>query len=122
MLIIDSGKIVAQGTPEELRRRGAGAAMVRATFTGELDARPVLSSIAGVRAIHQSSDSGETRVRLECDEGVDCREDVFRKAVANGWTLRELVGETATLEDVFVRLTTQDHSAPETVEPEEAVS
>jgi len=122
VLIIDRGKIVAQGTPAELRRRGAGASMVRATFAGELDARPILSSLEGVRAIHQSSESGETRVRLECDEGVDCREDVFRKAVANGWTLRELVGETATLEDVFVRLTTQDHSAPETAEPEEAAS
>ncbi|MGH9443833.1 MAG: ABC transporter ATP-binding protein [Thermoanaerobaculia bacterium] len=119
VLIIDRGKIVAQGTPEELRRRGSGAALLRASFAGEVDARPLLASLDGVRAIHQTFEAGETRVRLECDEGVDCREAVFHKAVENGWTLRELVGETATLEDVFVRLTTQDHSAPE---PEEAAS
>jgi ABC-2 type transport system ATP-binding protein len=122
VLIIDRGKIVGQGTPEELRRRGSGAALVRATFAGELDARPVLSSLSGVRAIHQSAEGGETRVRLECDEGVDCREAVYRKAVESGWTLRELVGETMTLEDVFVRLTTQDQSTPETAESEEAAS
>ena len=111
VLIIDRGKIVGQGTPEELRRRGSGASLVRATFAGDIDARPVLSSVDGVRAIHQSAEGGETRVRLECDEGVDCREEVFRKAVQSGWTLRELVGETATLEDVFVRLTTRDRPA-----------
>ena len=111
VLIIDRGKIVGQGTPEELRRRGSGASLVRATFAGDVDARPVLSAVEGVRAIHQSAEGGETRVRLECDEGVDCREEVFRKAVQSGWTLRELIGETATLEDVFVRLTTRDRPA-----------
>ena len=125
VLIIDRGKIVGQGTPEELRRRGSGAALVRATFAGDVDTRPDLSSLQGVRAIHQSAARGETHVRLECDEGVDCREEVFRKAVERGWTLRELVGETITLEDVFVRLTTQDRPAAEVAdvaEPEVTAS
>jgi ABC-2 type transport system ATP-binding protein len=121
VLIIDRGKIVGQGTPEELRRRGSGAALVRAAFAGDVDARPDLASLPGVRAIHQSAEAGETRVRLECEEGVDCREAVFRKAVERGWTLRELVGETITLEDVFVRLTTRDQPAPESAEGTEAV-
>ena len=111
VLIIDRGRIVGQGTPEELRRRGSGAAIVRAAFAGDVVAREALAGIDGVRAVEETHAPGETRVRLECAEGMDVREAVFRRAVENGWTLRELAGETVTLEDVFVRLTTRDQAA-----------
>lgn len=111
VLIIDRGRIVAQGTPEELRRRGAGTPVVRATFAGDVPARDVLAALDGVRTITETRECGETRVRLECDEGVDCREAVFQQAVAQRWVLRELAGEMVTLEDVFVRLTTQEEAA-----------
>ena len=116
VLIIDRGKIVGQGTPEELRRRGSGASIVRAAFAGDVPAREVLSAIDGVRTIEETRTEGETRVRIEAAEGIDVRETVFRQAVENRWVMRELVGETVTLEDVFVRLTTRDHAeaAPET--------
>ncbi|HWC65057.1 MAG TPA: ATP-binding cassette domain-containing protein [Thermoanaerobaculia bacterium] len=110
VLIIDRGKIVAQGTPEELRRRGSGASIVRATFAGDVPARDALAAIDGVRGIEETRTAGETRVRIEAAEGVDVREAVFHRAVENRWTMRELAGETATLEDVFVRLTTRDHA------------
>jgi ABC-2 type transport system ATP-binding protein len=115
VLIIDRGKIVGQGTPEELRRRGSGASIVRAAFAGDAAVRDALASIDGVRHVEETHAPGETRVRLECAEGVDVREAVFRRAVENGWVLRELAGETVTLEDVFVRLTTHDQAetAPE---------
>jgi ABC-2 type transport system ATP-binding protein len=110
VLIIDRGRIVGQGTPEELRRRGSGAALVRATFAGDAEVREALASIDGVKNVEETRLPGETRVRLECAEGVDVREAVFRRAVENGWVLRELAGETVTLEDVFVRLTTRDQA------------
>jgi len=112
VLIIDRGRIVGQGTPEELRRRGSGAALVRATFAGDAEVREALASIDGVKSVEETRLPGETRVRLECAEGVDVREAVFRRAVENGWVLRELAGETVTLEDVFVRLTTRDQAVP----------
>ncbi len=115
VLIIDRGRIVAQGTPDELRRRGAGTPIVVAAFAGEVPAKDVLAALDGVRSIAETRENGETRVRLECAEGVDCREAVFHQAVANRWTMRELKGETITLEDVFVRLTTREEAprAPE---------
>ncbi len=48
---------------------------------------------------------------VECGRGVDAREGVFRAAVERGWVLLELARERATLEDVFVRLTTHDTAA-----------
>jgi ABC-2 type transport system ATP-binding protein len=110
VLIIDRGRIVGQGTPEELRRRGSGASIVRAAFAGDVPAREVLSAIDGVRAIEETRVPGETRVRIEAGEGIDVREAVFRQAVENRWVMRELAGETVTLEDVFVRLTTRDQA------------
>jgi ABC-2 type transport system ATP-binding protein len=113
VLIIDRGRIVAEGTAAELRTRLAGAPVVRAAFAGAVGAREVLSAMPGVTAVSEESGDGETRVRLECAAGADPREDVFRTAVARGWTLRELVRESVSLEDVFVRLTHHEEAAPE---------
>ncbi|HEV8231000.1 MAG TPA: ATP-binding cassette domain-containing protein, partial [Thermoanaerobaculia bacterium] len=113
VLIIDRGRIVAEGTAADLRSRLAGAPVVRATFAGAVDTREALENVPGVAAVSQEAADGETRVRLECVAGGDPREDVFRTAVAHGWVLRELVREALSLEDVFVRLTRHEEPAPE---------
>jgi ABC-2 type transport system ATP-binding protein len=113
VLIIDRGRIVAEGTAAELRSRLAGAPVVRASFAGAVDAREALANVPGVAAVSQESVDGETRVRLECAAGADPREDIFRTAVTRGWVLRELVREALSLEDVFVRLTQHEEPAPE---------
>jgi gliding motility-associated transport system ATP-binding protein len=125
VLIIDRGQIVAEGTASELRARLAGAPVVRASFAGDVDARDALGAVRGVAIVSQESIDGETRVRLECEPGADPREDVFRAAVASGWTLRELLRESLSLEDVFVRLTRHEEAAaggdvPAAVPPEES--
>ena len=121
VLIIDRGSIVAEGTAAELRSRLAGAPVVRASFAGLVEAREPLAGLPGVTAVSEASGDGETRVRLECAAGGDPREDVFRTAVARGWILRELVLESVSLEDVFVRLTRHEEVAPAPAPSEEPV-
>jgi gliding motility-associated transport system ATP-binding protein len=111
VLIIDRGRIVAEGTAAELRTRLAGTPVVRATFGGTVGAREALAALPGVTAVSEEAGDGETRVRLECEAGADLREDVFRAAVARGWILRELLRESLSLEDVFVRLTRHEEVA-----------
>src|SRR5437867_2254781 len=113
VLIIDRGRIVAEGTAAELRTRLAGAPVVRAAFAGSVAAREALSAVPGIAAVSEESAEGETRVRIECAPGADPREDVFRTAVARGWTLRELARESLSLEDVFVRLTRHEETPVE---------
>jgi len=113
VLIIDRGRIVAEGTPSELRGQLAGTPVVRAVLRGAVDARAALAAIAGVSAVDLEDAPGETRARLTCLQGSDPREDVFRLAVEKGWVLRELAREAMSLEDVFVRLTRRDAAAPE---------
>ncbi len=117
VLIIDRGRIVAEGTAAELRSRLAGSPIVRASFSGRVDASEPLATLPGVISVSQESDDEETRVRLECATDADPREEIFRAAVAHGWTLRELARERLSLEDVFVRLTRHEDVRPEEEPP-----
>ena len=112
VLIIDRGRIVAEGTPSDLRAKLAGTPFVRAAFRGEIaDAAEALDALPGVVAVEIESDAEQTRARIACAAGSDPREDVYRLAVSRSWVLRELTLEAASLEDVFVRLTRHDEAA-----------
>ncbi len=108
VVIIDRGRIVAEGTPESLRQSWMGNPGVRLVLKdGPADAAAALEGIPGVLEVKPGT--GDGAWRLECERGNDPREQVFRLAVERGWVLLELARERgATLEDIFVRLTTQD--------------
>ena len=105
VMIIDRGRIVVEGTPESLRESWVGNPGLRVTLKdAPADAAEALGRIEGVVAVRGM---GEGLV-VEHKAGTDVREEVFRAAVERGWVLLELARERATLEDVFVRLTTHD--------------
>jgi ABC-2 type transport system ATP-binding protein len=107
VLIIDRGRIVAEGSPDELRERWQGALGVTvelaAAEPGQLEA---LAALPGVESVEAQADAA--RFELICGSGADPRAEIFRLAVERGWTLVELAPARASLEDVFVRLTTRD--------------
>ncbi len=111
VVIIDQGKIVAEGTPESLREGWTGNPGVRVTFKeSPAEAAETLSQIPGVVGVRPGAGDGSWV--LDCERGADLREEVFRAAVERGWVLLELARERgATLEDIFVRLTTHDAAA-----------
>ena len=105
VMIIDRGRIVAEGTPEKLRESWVGNPGLRVVFKGApAEAPEALGRIEGVLGVRGAGDG----LVVEHTAGTDVREEVFRAAVENGWVLLELARERATLEDVFVRLTTHD--------------
>jgi ABC-2 type transport system ATP-binding protein len=108
VMIIDRGRIVAEGTPESLRESWVGNPGLRVTLKGAPpEAAEALGQIDGVLGVRSLGDG----FVVEHLAGTDVREEVFRAAVERGWVLLELARERATLEDVFVRLTTQDTAA-----------
>jgi ABC-2 type transport system ATP-binding protein len=108
VLIIDRGRIVAEGSPEELRQRWQGATGVEVELErAEPGAAEAFASIAGVESVRAVGDDGR-RFALVARDGADPRADVFRLAGERGWTLTGLAGTRASLEEVFVRLTTRD--------------
>ena len=108
VIIIDRGQIVAEGTPRDLRDSWLGNAVVSLELKEDAaDAVEVLSALDGVKGVRRAADHA---YELECQPQTDPREQVFRVAVEKGWVLLELKEQTASLEDIFVRLTTQEQS------------
>ncbi len=107
VLIIDQGRLIDEGTPEALRERWRGNVTLRVGLKGSPpEAAAALGSLPGVLAL--AGDDGS--FQLEHGREHDLREEVFRLAVAKGWVLLELAERKASLEDIFVRLTTRDEA------------
>ena len=121
VLIIDRGRLVAEGTPQELRAQAQGNAVLKITVKdAPSDAAEALERIPGVESVEAGNGHGDGQLRIECGPGEDLRETIFRTAVERGWVLLELVEEKASLEDVFVRLTSRDSEVAEP--PEETAA
>jgi ABC-2 type transport system ATP-binding protein len=110
VIILDRGQIIAEGSPEDLQASWVGNTIVRVELKGEPQgAAEIFGQIEGVAAVTRA-EGRVGRFVLECDAKSDIREEVFRAALSNGWTLLELTEQRASLEDVFVRLTTLEDS------------
>ncbi|MCP4903170.1 MAG: ATP-binding cassette domain-containing protein [bacterium] len=109
VFIIEKGRVIADGSPNELQVKMQGNATVRVELAESSDeARSSLANLDGV--LNVSGDNGRT-FKIEHDSTVDPRESIFRLAVDRGWVLIGLAAEQASLEDVFVRLTTRETEA-----------
>ena len=111
VVIIDRGRVVAEGTPESLRQSWQGEAVVTLELKNPVsETIEVLAALPGVITVERD---GDGRFELRCRPGSDPREEVFRAAVDRQWTLLELALRQASLEDIFVRLTTSDSEGTE---------
>jgi ABC-2 type transport system ATP-binding protein len=111
VLIINKAKIVAEGTPDELTARLAGAGRVL-VHVGQAAAETtsVLGSVSGVEEVHPQ---GDGRYELICTPNADPRPQLARAVVERGWALLELRAVGKTLEDIFLELTTDETSTEE---------
>lgn len=111
VLIINEGKIVADGTPEQLQQEFRGAESLTLELrTNSADplqhVSPKLRSLPGVGSVELlSQHNGTARFMLHVEKGADVRESTFRMAVAEGWVILEMHRKATTLEEVFHKLT-----------------
>jgi ABC-2 type transport system ATP-binding protein len=105
VLIINNGRIVAQGTPQELMSRSSGTTVYvtakGSDVQGQLSAAPFIKK---AERIGEAVD-GFARLALQGKDQKDVSLEVFRMAVEKNWLVSELRAETASLEDVFAKLT-----------------
>ena len=112
VLIINEGRIVADGSPEQLQQEFQGAesltlelkAAVSNPFEHISSKIRTLSSVTGIELL--SSNDSLSKFTVHVEKGIDIRESLFRMAVAEGWVILELHRKTTSLEEVFHRLTT----------------
>jgi ABC-2 type transport system ATP-binding protein len=101
ILVIDHGEIVAEGTPEELKRRVSGDVVTVGVGDDVGTAKNVLAGQPGVREVQVVENS----VRLTVDEGGESIATVMKVLDAAGVPVRSIQLHRPTLEDVFLTLT-----------------
>ena len=115
-IIIDRGKIVANGTPQELRQKSEWAGAVTARLGGVRNgvAKQKLSELVlakKVEVLNDNSDGVLVRIYPKQASG-ELAWTVANLAQAEKWTLRELHTEEGRLDEVFRSITMPD-TAPE---------
>ena len=120
VLIIAKGKLVAQGTPEELAQRLTAGSALNITALGEADAvMNALLTVPGVSEVQiTGQQNGETSVTVQVPQGEDLRAAVSAALAAAGCPVLGLTTASMSLEDVFLQLTAQagDEEAQEILE------
>jgi ABC-2 type transport system ATP-binding protein len=112
VIIIDRGRIVAEDTAEALTRRVQGADRTLVRVEGPADAvRAVLSGIAGVGQVALTDGTGAAgtcELIAHSTAGASVRKAIAAAVVGHGWGLVEVRPLAMSLEDLFVRLVTEE--------------
>jgi len=118
VLILNEGKVVAEDTFEKLSERLRKADRLRVHV--KRDAPQIsekLSAIPGVVGVAaEGTEPG--RYVVESKLGEDIREELSRAVVQAGWGLLEMRPLVMSLEDVFLKLTTEEEGVPSNEEKE----
>ena len=111
LLIINRGRIVADGPVDELVSRAKDGARISVEATGP-DVAQRLAALPGVNRVEPHDPGGDrTRVTVTTAGAEDLRPRIYDLATSAGWTLFELHLEAGSLEDLFRELTTDQEPA-----------
>ena len=118
VLIINKGRLVADGSPGELSGDRGGIiyrVVLRQPAGGFAAAAEALCAIPGARGVEEDragGAAGEITLAVRGDAEADLRAEIFAAAVGRGFTLLELGLKKVDLEAVFRRLTTTEAGDP----------
>jgi ABC-2 type transport system ATP-binding protein len=107
ILIINQGKIVADGTSDILRKQASGEDVLRVKIE-DGDPNDIFKGLQGLESTHQVAfvDGENERFEIQCQSGSVAGRDVFRLCVEKHWTITEMIPFETKLEDIFRELTT----------------
>ena len=109
VLIINEGHIVAEDTPKNLAEGLQGVERLEVEIGGPAaEVLPVLKGIRGVNDVAHSNRDGRHTYTIQAESGQDLRDAISQEVVSNGWSLRGLQMVGMSLEEIFLRLTTQE--------------
>ena len=106
ILIINKGRIVADGTPNTLRKQAQGKQVLHLRLEDveagtALEAFRQLPEISGAEVLNPD----EVRLEVQSQPEATCNRAVFELCKKRNWVLAELVPMETKLEDIFRELT-----------------
>lgn len=106
ILIINRGKIVADGTPKSLRQRAQGQEVLTVNIesTNGANVAESLKQLSTINSVQALTDKGD-RFQIQSNQNESSRRSIFKLCVDKGWYLTEMTGVETRLEDVFRELT-----------------
>lgn len=122
VIVINRGSIVADGTPDSLAHSLSNENRLLLRMEGEEKAiKQGLHSLRGVKEVdaYGEKEPGVYEFSVEGNEGTDLRRPVFALAAQNHWPILSMKNTDLTLEDVFLRLTSDLYDHQETAQPSE---
>lgn len=115
MVIINEGKIAADGTLDELMAKFHGDTILemelRNVDSAKLKDIPTINDKIKIVDLKESED--QFNLVLEYPNTIDPREDIFEYAVNNKWKILEMSRSKTSLEDVFRKLTVEQGGSHE---------
>ena len=109
VLIINQGRVVAQGTPADLRREILGHSIYHVQLAGNLEILPVLlTALEPTLRITEQADpdaDGFRLIGLTTERDDELGETLLRSLLANNYRVRALTRTQPTLEDGFLAAT-----------------
>jgi ABC-2 type transport system ATP-binding protein len=115
VVVINNGRLVADGTPDNLSQEMTGNHKLIVRMAGR--EQEIRSGLLGLNRIKEvaslgSKEPGACDFSVEAEPGVDLRRDLFALASRGGWPILALKNNDLTLEDVFLRLTGGGYEMP----------
>jgi ABC-2 type transport system ATP-binding protein len=117
VIIINDGGIVADGTLEQLQQDFRGSEKISLELklpadkivNAMTDIYPKFKEISQVESVEYGGQEGNLhKFSIHTVKGSDIREEIFRRAVSEGWVLLEMSRKATSLEEVFRKLTTTE--------------
>ncbi|BAY38399.1 ABC transporter-like protein [Nostoc sp. NIES-2111] len=112
--IINRGKVVATNTPETLMTQLTGGSGYELEVEGEAAlAKQVLQKVSGVSLVesipgHHLPRDNRAYLRVISQPGTEAGKDIATTLISSGFGLHEMRRVSASLEDVFLQLTTEE--------------
>src|SRR5215831_853253 len=115
VVIINRGRIVAQGTQSELVEQFFPAARIEVEIGGPSEAvAAALRAVPGVTGVEPMPNRDGAAFLVESPRDQDVRSEVVQLVTARGWKLLELHQSGLSLEEVFIRVVAgEEHPAEE---------
>lgn len=112
IVILNKGKIIADGSAEELKQSADSGRSLNISLTNAdfAEVKEKMGAISGVQAVDRiNSENGNLlTIRVTCKPDTDLRETVYRQIKQTDWMLMEFRQETRTLETIFRKLTREN--------------